>query len=175
MYGLPDSFLGNTARKLIRRSLRGGGGPPGGPGRRRSVVVWKVINVKIYKPQLNLILNTPRGNLWGALHRRGESIVRGAKRQVGVRTGALRTSIHMKHTGNFTGQYLWIGSNKNYAYAHHEGTRPHLITPSKKPVLVFRTGTRLIRTTEVFHPGTRANPYLTTPMRKSLIRPIKVR
>lgn len=172
MYGLPDSWLGNSARKIVKAGLRA---RRGGIPTRATAIAWKVVKVTIFKPQLQIVLNTPAGNFWHALHRRGNAIVRSAKRQVGVKTGALRASIHMRHTGNFTGQYLWIGSTKNYAYMHHEGTRPHIITPDRAPALVFRSGARIVRTPIVFHPGTRPNRYLSTPMREHLIRPIKVR
>lgn len=171
MYGLPDSIGGYYATKYAKslKYMRSG-------GRGRGVAFgFSVVRVSINKARLKTILNTPAGNFWHALDRRGRAIVRDAKRQVGVDTGALRQSIHMKHTGNATGQYLWIGSNKNYAYYHHEGTKPHTITPKEKPLLVFRSGARIVRTPIVEHPGTRANRYLTTPMRKNLIRPIIVR
>lgn len=171
MYGLPDSIGGYYAKKYIK-SLKYM--KVGGRGRGMSLG-FSVTKVNLDKAQLKIILNTPVGNLWRALDRRGNAIVRDAKRQVGVDTGALRQSIHMKHLSNVTGQYLWIGSNKNYAYMHHQGTRPHTITAKESPVLVFRSGARIIKTPSVNHPGTRPNKYLTTPMKRNLIRPIIVR
>lgn len=171
MYGLPDSVAGHYAKKYAKslKYMRRGGRPG-------ITLGYSVFRVRLYKVRIRTMLNTPSGKLWWALHRRGEAIVRGAKRQVGVKTGALRQSIHMRHTGNVTGQYLWIGAKKSYAYMHHEGTRPHLITPNPpRETLVFRSGTRLIRTPVVNHPGTKGNPYLTTPMRKHLVRPINIR
>lgn len=172
--GFPDSpflYYASKAKRYLKSSkaMARGGRPRGVP------LGYKVVKITIDKAQLNMILNTPKGNLWGALHNRGNDIVRDAKKQVGVRTGSLRASIHMRHLANATGQYLWIGSKKNYAYAHHEGTRPHEIRATKSPVLVFRSGTRVIKTPVVNHPGTRPNPYLTAAMRKNLARPIIVR
>lgn len=172
--GFPDSpflYYASKAKSYLKSSkaMARGGRPRG------TVLTYKIIKLDIDKAQLNLILNTPKGNLWGALDRRGHAIVRDAKKKVGVKTGALRSSIHMRHLGNTTGQYLWIGSKKNYAYAHHEGTRPHEIRASKSPVLVFRSGSRIVKTPSVNHPGTRPNPYLTAAMRKNLTRPIIVR
>lgn len=171
MYGLPDSIAGYYAKRAFRslRSIRGRGGGGG------LTVAFSTTNVKLDSIQIKIMLNTPAGGLWHKLHRRGEAIVRDAKRQVGVQTGALRKSIRMTHTGNATGQYLTVGSNKNYAYVHHEGSRPHTITPNTAPILVFRSGTRIVKTPKVEHPGTRPNKYLTVPMRKHLIRPITVR
>lgn len=171
MYGLPDSVGGYYAKKLVKRSQYMRRGAPA----RGTAFGFKLVHLDIFKPQLHMVLNTPSGNLWSALHKRGNAIVRDSKKQVGVRTGALRSSIHMRHLGNATGQYLWIGSTKNYAYAHHEGTRPHTITPKDAPILVFRSGARVVRTPLVNHPGTRANRYLTGPMRKNLVRPIIVK
>jgi hypothetical protein len=167
--GGPALYYAAKYTRALRRMRRGGGRGRG------TAFGFSVVKVNLDKAQLRLILNTPAGNLWHALDRRGRAIVRDAKKQVGVDTGALRQSIHMKHIGNVTGQYLRIGSNKSYAYMHHQGTRPHTITPKEKPLLVFRSGARIIRTPIVAHPGTRANRYLTTPMRRNLIRPIRVR
>jgi hypothetical protein len=71
----------------------------------------------------------------------------------------------MKHLANANGQYLWIGSNKNYAYIHHEGTRPHIITPTKAKALRFTSGRRVIYTRMVKHPGTKPNRYLSNQLR----------
>lgn len=171
MYGLPDSVAGYYAKRLLKSQKHMRGRAPS----RGTVFGFTFVNIDIDKAALHLVLNTPSGNLWGAMERRGNAIVRDSKKLVGVKTGALRNSIHMRHLGNATGQYLWIGSNKNYAYAHHEGTKPHTITPDTAPVLVFRSGTKIIRTALVKHPGTRPNPYLTAAMRKNLARPIIVR
>lgn len=171
--GLPDSWTYTIGKKILRRTRRLG--RSSGSARRSMILGFKLSKIIIYKEQTFRILNTPNGKLWWALHRRGEAIVRGAKRQVGVKTGALRDSIHMRHTGNQTGQYLWIGSKKNYAYIHHEGSRPHKIVAKNAPLLVFKSGTRLVRVPEVNHPGTRANHYLVNPMREHTVRPITIR
>lgn len=173
MYGLPDSVAGYYAKRYLRsvKNMRAGRGRiASGFG-----INFALSKVIIYKSQTHRILNTPSGKLWWALNRRGEAIVRDAKAQVGVKTGALKRSIHMRHLSNVTGQYLWIGSKKHYAYIHHEGSSPHTITPKEKPLLVFRSGARVIRTLLVEHPGTRPNRYLTTPMRKHVVRPINIR
>ena len=83
-----------------------------------------------------------------------------AKAQVGVRTGALRSSIHMRHLRDSRGQYVKIGSNLDYALLHHQGTKPHVIRPDRAKVLRFVRGSRIIYTTSVMHPGTKANRYL---------------
>lgn len=134
---------------------------------------WRVLKINIDDVALHKFLNTSTTDkgrpapLWRALHRKGDLAVAGAKAKVGVKTGALRQSIHMKHLGNKSGQYLWIGSKKPYAYMHHQGTKPHIIT-AKKPgdVLVFTKKSRLVRTPMVNHPGTRGNYYLRVQLRR---------
>lgn len=130
--------------------------------------------VTIYKAELRRFLNTPhedKKTLWKWLEEKGDEAVLGAKRKVGVKTGALQRSIHKRHLGNFTGQYLWIGSEKHYAEIHHNGSRPHLITPNPpNKVLSFTKGSRLIRTSKVMHPGTKPNPYLSSQLRHFVTR-----
>jgi hypothetical protein len=84
-----------------------------------------------------------------------------AKAQVGVRTGALRASIHMRHLRDSRGQYVKIGSGLDYALLHHNGTRPHIIRPDRAKVLRFVRGGKVIFAHSVRHPGTKANRYLT--------------
>ena len=64
-----------------------------------------------------------------------------------------------------------IGTYTEYALMHHQGTRPHIITPNKPGGnLVFMKGSRVIHTKMVMHPGTRANRYLTDQLRKQILR-----
>lgn len=127
---------------------------------------YKFKDLIIFDAKLRIELQTPAGGLWRWMETRGNKAVLGAKRSVGVRTGSLRDSIHKRHLSNFTGQYLWIGSNKSYALAHHEGTRPHTITPNPPNTLLkFRSGTRVIHTPIVNHPGTKPNRYLSSQLR----------
>lgn len=118
-------------------------------------------SVVIFQPTLDKELNNPNDGLMSKyLRKRGRVIVGAAKRQVGVQTGALRQSIHMRQMRDGRGQYLWIGSENNHAYVHHQGTKPHLITPNEAKILRFTAGSRIIYTHSVMHPGTRANRYL---------------
>jgi hypothetical protein len=91
----------------------------------------------------------------------GYKIMIAAKQQVGVDTGRLKNSIHMRHFRSGIGQMIEVGSPLKYALLHHEGTRPHLITPNRAQVLRFTSGSRVIYTHQVRHPGTRPNRYLT--------------
>lgn len=177
---IPDSPAFYWGKKAVR-GARGGRRAPSrsrsGPLVREVIHTkvkysWRMSKVTIYDHELHLLLNTPMNgdgrpsDLWWALHRKGEIAVAGAKAKVGVKTGALRKSIHMRHLGNATGQYLWIGSEKPYAYLHHQGTKPHPIVATRPGgQLVFMKGTKLIRTPMVNHPGTRPNWYLRAQLR----------
>lgn len=125
--------------------------------------------VEIYDTRLKLFLNTPnsgdREDLWKWLEIQKLKAIVGARSMAGFRTGALRRSISAKHLGNATGQYLTIGSILPYALMHHEGTKPHIITPNDGKILHFRSGTRSIFTTMVRHPGTKPNHYLSRQLR----------
>jgi hypothetical protein len=111
--------------------------------------------------QLDKYLNSPGGQVGRYLAKKGRIVEAAAKGQVGVRTGALRLSIHMRHLRDSRGQYIKIGSSLPYARMHHEGTRPHMIYPVRAQVLRFVTKGRLVYTHAVRHPGTKANKYLT--------------
>jgi hypothetical protein len=113
-----------------------------------------------YEGPLDLLLRNPIGSVGRYMKYRGLKIVAGAKAQVGVDTGALRASIHMRHKRNPRYQYIEVAATTKYAYMHHEGTKPHIITPSRRTVLRFVTKGVLVRTLLVNHPGTRANRYL---------------
>jgi hypothetical protein len=125
---------------------------------------FKITRVDLDNAKLHKFLNTPHSgdsmDLWKYLEIKKKLAVADAKRMVGVRTGALRASIVGRHLGNFTGQYLWIGSSQSHALAHHEGTKPHIIRPREAKALRFTKGTSVIYTTMVRHPGTKPNPYL---------------
>lgn len=112
------------------------------------------------KPVLDYYLKNPAGPVGQDLARRSSKVMVAAKRQVGVKTGALRDSIHMRHEREITGQAMWIGSPLPYAKLHHEGSKPHVILPVQGKYLKFVSGRRLVFTTMVNHPGTRPNRYL---------------
>jgi hypothetical protein len=112
-----------------------------------------------------LLLST-NGDVGKYLAKKGRLIEAGAKRQVGVQTGALRASIHMRHFSDPRGQYVKIGSSLNYARMHHEGTKPHLIRPNTAHMLRFYSKGQIVFAHMVRHPGTPANRYLTDNMRR---------
>jgi hypothetical protein len=123
--------------------------------------------IKVFDVKLQGFLNSRIAPVGRHLHKKGKLIERAAKRQVGVDSGRLRKSIHMRHFVGATGQYVKITASTSYALAHHEGTKPHLIAPKKKDaVLRFsgRTGVS-IHARIVRHPGTKPNKYLTDNLR----------
>lgn len=111
------------------------------------------------KPLDNL-LNSPRGEVGRYLAERGTRVLVAAKSQVGVKTGRLKASISMKHYRSVGGQSIKIGSPLSYALLHHEGTKPHIITPDRAEFLRFSSRGRVVYTRLVRHPGTKPNKYL---------------
>lgn len=159
---IPDSpwiYYANKYRSHVSKN-----GRAGSPGTR---LTFHTKDLIIYKAALHKELNTSSGALWRWMEKKGDLAVRGAKRMAGVKTGRLRASIHKRHLGNVTGQYLWIGSKVSYAYMHHQGTRPHIIAPKSptKPLRFTSKGRVIITAAPVMHPGTRPNPYLSSQLR----------
>jgi len=117
------------------------------------------------RAEMDFLLKNPAGPVGRYLARKGRLVLAAAKSQVGVRSGALRASLHMRHLRDSRGQFVRIGSPLDYALAHHEGTRPHLITPNRAQVLRFTKGTTVVYAHSVMHPGTKPNRYLTNNLR----------
>jgi len=170
-YGLgalvPDSIrvISYYGKRAMRR--RGSVGLnlfPGG-------VSLKFSKLVIYKPILNFELNHSHGTVGRHLHRTANRITQLAKLQVGKKTGKLRASIRFQHiTRSSLGPRVKVGGYTRYALMHHEGTRPHIITPNKPGGnLIFMKGSRVIVSKVVRHPGTRPNRYLTIPMKRVVL------
>jgi hypothetical protein len=116
----------------------------------------------IFRPRaMDHLLNDPYGPVGRYLFARGRAIMAGAKNQVGVKTGRLKASIHMRQERAPFGQQIRIGSPLSYALMHHEGTRPHIITPDRAEVLRFSSRGRIVYARSVRHPGTKPNKFLT--------------
>jgi hypothetical protein len=112
------------------------------------------------KAELDFMLNSPEGDVGRYLAEKGNLIMDAARAQAGLRTGALRRSIHMRHLRDSRGQYVKIGSKLDYALVHHEGSKPHVIRPARTKVLRFVKGSMVIYSPEVMHPKVEANRYL---------------
>jgi hypothetical protein len=121
---------------------------------------YKFKEVIIRKAELNFMLKAQEGAVGLYLKKRGTLMMEAARKQVGVDTGNLRSSIHMRQGREVAGQKVTIGSDLSYALAHHEGTRPHIIVPNEANILRFSSGGRVIYTHKVNHPGTKPNKYL---------------
>lgn len=162
MYGLPDSIIVGTIRRASTWSRRAMSPYSGAQSSAKNALgfSWQFVNVKFYPGALDYVLNNPSGDVGLYLRKRGRLIVAAAKRQVGVETGRLQNSINFTHLRDGRSQYLWIGSKEAHALMHHEGTRPHVILPREAPILRFSSGSRIVYTRHVNHPGTRPNRYL---------------
>lgn len=121
--------------------------------------------VVFYPKAVDYVVNAPRGPVGRYMRDKGRKIVAAARGQAGFKTGALRASIHMRHFRDPRGQYLKIGSSLDYALLHHEGTKPHLITPKKRAALRFFSKGFMVYTQLVRHPGTKPNRYLSDNLR----------
>jgi hypothetical protein len=124
--------------------------------------------VTYYSGALDRLLNQEGGPVGQYLKDKGNEILVSARARVGVRTGALRASLHMRHMRDPRGQRIWIGSDLNYALAHHEGTKPHVITPKSGKMLRFVSRGTVVYAHAVNHPGTKANKYLADALRDKL-------
>lgn len=118
------------------------------------------------EPEMTNYIRSPSGPVGEHLASKGRLITGLAKIQVGVRTGALRSSIHMRHLVDTRGQYVMVGSPLPYARMHHEGTKPHVITPKRAKMLRFVRRGQVVYAHSVLHPGTKANKYLVDAMKK---------
>lgn len=117
--------------------------------------------VTLNQSALDNLLKSPTGPVGRHLHKKGSLVLAAAKRQVGVKTGRLKASLRMEHGRSFKGQYVEVGSKLNHALPHHEGTRPHVITPNRKEYLRFSARGRVVYSRAIMHPGTKPNKYLT--------------
>ncbi len=94
----------------------------------------------------------------------GREIEGQARRKVGVRSGALKATIRSELVKRSDGYRVHVtagSSSVPYSDWHHDGTRPHVITPKRGKFLVFKgRGGQTIYARKVQHPGTKANPFL---------------
>ena len=126
------------------------------------------------KIEVDTLLKSRRGVVGRYLIGKGNEIAAAAKAQVGVRTGALKKSINVKHERTAAGQRVLVGSSLSYAYMHHEGTRPRVIVSSPGKMLKFTSKGGVVYAHRVRHPGTRANRYLTDNLRRAMGRGIMI-
>jgi hypothetical protein len=168
-YVINDSWLTyalGQGRRLAKKSIRKGRGFGGNPASGSRVsnggLTYKFTDVVFYEPVIEAYLHSPNGAVGRWMTVQGAKVVAGAKAQVGVQTGRLRQSIRIQdHRAGPRGQIMKIGSTVNYAYVHHEGMKPVVITPKgTHKTLRFRAGARIIYSRRVVHPGFKPNRYL---------------
>jgi hypothetical protein len=119
--------------------------------------------------QLNYELLSTTGMVGRDLRKRGTRVLTAARRDVGVDTGLLRSSLHTRMSPGVLGPSVAIGSDVPYALMHHQGTRPHPIRARQGRVLSFTRGGARIYRSQVMHPGTKENPYLTSNLFRAVL------
>lgn len=100
------------------------------------------------------------------LRKRGERLRLLAMRQAKKKTGRLAGSMTSNVSVSYRGIQVKVGSDVKHALMHHQGTRPHVITPKRARALRFMQRGRIRYAKRVYHPGTRANRYLTDNLPK---------
>ncbi len=114
---------------------------------------------------LNYTFKAEAGPVGRHMHKLGRRIVAAAKVQAGKDTGALVASIHYNVYRSRGVATLEVIASAPHAYAHHEGTKPHLITPNTMKVLRYRKGGTMAFAKAVMHPGTPPNRFLADNLR----------
>lgn len=118
---------------------------------------------------LAVMLKAPGGDVWNYVHDAGVRVLNGARRDVGVRTGLLRLSLHERMGIGRFGPESTVGSSVSYALVHHNGAGPHIIRAKQGRVLAFNKRGVRIFARQVNHPGSAANPYLTKNLYRAII------
>lgn len=113
----------------------------------------------------NHVLRNPKGIVGTHMNSVGRKVTRLAKVQVGVDTGDLKRSISYKIRTAPGGFLVTVTASDSKALMHHQGTKPHIITPKKAKALRFQQHGKIVYARIVHHPGTKANRFLTDPMR----------
>lgn len=94
------------------------------------------------------------------LRRRAEMVATKARLYVGKDSGRTAASIDVNSTLRGPVWNFRIEAHTRYAYYHHQGTRPHIITGGVGGVVTFRSHGRIVHTRIVHHPGFHGNPFL---------------
>jgi hypothetical protein len=119
------------------------------------------VRITLDSKQINFLTKDPKGAVGKYLTKRAIILKTRAKAQVGAKTGKLRSSIKWGYGIGALGPEIFVGSNLSYARLHHEGSRPHIITPNRRKKLKFSSKGVVIFAHRVKHPGTKPNRYLT--------------
>lgn len=114
----------------------------------------------------NKLLRGKDGMVFNHIDTLGKRLLRLAKRQVGKKTMALYKS--MKASTASTGRggpVATVLADNKIAMIHHNGSRPHIITPRRQTTLRFPVRGKMVYTKIVNHPGTKPNRFLTDSLR----------
>jgi len=93
----------------------------------------------------------------------GKLILQTEKQEVPIKTGTLRRSIVMDYRPIAVSIYPTV----NYSLDVNFGTKAHIIRPRTKKVLRFRSGNNWVFASRVYHPGTKANPFVERTVARS--------
>lgn len=115
--------------------------------------------------EVNYTFKSEAGPVGRHMHKIGRRIVIAAKVQAGKSSGELAASIHYNVYMSRGVATLEVLASAPHAYVHHEGTKPHLITPNTMKVLRYKRGGTMAFSKAVMHPGTAPNRFLADNLR----------
>lgn len=136
------------------------------------MLTYEMGPIKLNERGLYTTLHSQRGPVAAHIRDLGRKTTITAKLLAGVRTGQLKRSIKMTRDRSIPLEYaVLVGSDVRHALVHHQGARPHIITPRNPTgVLVFRGKRGMVYTSRVNHPGHGANKYLTRALQIAVRR-----
>ena len=111
------------------------------------------------------------GPVGSDMRRRKRTLEFRARSSVGVRSGKLKIGIESRESVRVDGIEFSVGNwSSRYAAAHHQGAEAHEIRARNAPMLKFYWAKKnvWVSTKRVWHPGNRANPYLTRWLREAV-------
>ncbi|WP_280499023.1 HK97 gp10 family phage protein [Nocardia cyriacigeorgica] len=100
----------------------------------------------------------------------GRRIVANARRRINSRTGELSRSTGHRVHNDGRNPRLQVFATARHARYVHDGTRAHEIRARYAQALRFRMGGQTVFARRVWHPGTRANPFLADAVREETAR-----
>jgi len=128
------------------------------------------VNVTLDPGAVRTLLSDPRGEVGVWLGVTGREVASRARQLAPRQTGRLAASIQASDVGR-TGAELSVDveATAPYSLFVHQGTRPHVITPSQASILRFPgRGGGVVFTPKVDHPGTKAQPFLMDALRATM-------
>jgi len=90
-------------------------------------------------------------------------ILKTEKEEVPVKTAQLKRSITMEYRPISASIYPTV----KYALPVHEGSKPHVILPTRKKMLAFKINGKWVFARKVNHPGNKANKFVERTVSKS--------